>query len=51
MEAVDGDGNEKASVEAAGTAFAFDEAELETARAEGNVEANLSGDWEIGDSE
>ena len=48
VEAVDGDGNEKASVEAAGTAFDFDEAELETAQAEswsrrgfGNVAAPL----------
>ena len=32
VEAVDGDGNEKASVEAAGTAFDFDEAEGETER-------------------
>ena len=51
VEAVDGDGNEKASVEAAGTAFDFDEAELETAQAEGQVEANLSDDWDNGDSE
>ena len=45
VEAVDGDGNEK------GTAFDFDEAELETAQAEGQVEANLSDDWDNGDSE
>ena len=41
----------EASVEAAGTAFDFDEAELETAQAEGQVEANLSDDWDNGDSE
>lgn len=51
VEAADGDGNERDSVEAAGTAFDFDEAELETAQAEGQVEANLSDDWDNGDSE
>ncbi len=40
VEAVDGDGNEQASVEAAATAFDFEQAELETAMLEGEAEEN-----------
>lgn len=40
VEAVDGDGNEQASVEAATTAFDFEQAEIETAMLEGEAEEN-----------
>lgn len=40
VEAVDGDGNEQASVEAAATAFDFEQAEIETAMLEGEAEEN-----------
>ncbi|MEA5019040.1 MAG: BAG1 BAG family molecular chaperone regulator 1 [Gordonibacter sp.] len=40
VEAVDGDGNEQASVEAAATAYDFEQAEMETAMLEGEAEEN-----------
>ena len=40
VEAVDSDGNEQASVEAAATAFDFEQAEIETAMLEGEAEEN-----------
>lgn len=41
VEAVDGDESEKSSVDAAATAFDFDQAELDTAMIEGQVEENI----------
>lgn len=43
VEAVDGDGNEQASVEAAATAFDFDQAEHETEMIAGEAKANIEG--------
>ena len=40
VEAVDDDGNEKASIEAAATAFDFEQAEIDTAMIAGEVEEN-----------
>ena len=51
VEAADGDGNERDPVEAAGTAFDFDEAEYATAEFSGQVEANMADDWDDWDGD